>query len=111
MQAFVDGNHLDDAAAAIISDDNGFLYLLLSPQHYHKFGLESDELVSGLKQEIDAADNLMVVDFSTGLYSYYTIASGRLGPEGARESREQYRSVLEGSLNKVYDNTFEVWLK
>ena len=111
LQAFVDGNHLADTAAVIISDHNAFLYLLLSPKQYHKFGLEGDQLVSGLTKKIDAADNLMVVDFNTNLYSYYAMSSGRIGPEGALELREQYRSILEGSLNKVYDNTFEVWLK
>ena len=111
LQAFVDGNHLDDGATAIVSDDNGLLYLLLSPEHYHKFGLTSDQLVSGLKKEINTPGSLVVVDFGTSLYSYYTIVSGRIGPEGAQQYREQYRAVLEGGLNKVYDNTFEVWLE
>ena len=111
LQAFVDGNHLADTADVIISDHNGFLYLLLSPEQYHKFGLVGHQLISGLKKKIDAADNLMVVDFDTTFYCYYGMSSGRIGPEGARDLRDQYRSVLESGLNKVYDNTFEVWLK
>jgi len=110
LQAFVDGNHLADTAAAIVSDHNAFLYLILSPEQYHKFGLGDQQLVSGLKKKIDSADNLMVVDFNTNLYSYYSRSSGRIGPDKAREIRKQYHSILENSLNKVYDSTFEVWL-
>ena len=108
LREFVAGNELDHKAEVIVSDSNDLLYLLLSPEQYHKFGLSGGQLVSGLNEKIATGDSLLVVDFDTSLYHYY---SGEVGPEAAQERREQYRSVLEGNLNKVYDNTFEVWLE
>jgi len=107
LQQFISENALDQEAAAIFSDNNYLLYLMLPSEEYKKIGSDWRELGTELHNGIARGDDLLVIDF--GAKSYYTFYWTITGEE-AEELRSQYRAQLEPNLNNIYTNEFQIWL-
>ena len=108
VQQFISEHALDQQAIAIFSDNNYLLYLMLPSQEYNKIGSTRRQLHSELQESIARGDDLLFIDF--GVKCYHTLCGAITGEE-AEELRSQYRAELEPSLNKIYDNGFEIWVK
>lgn len=108
LQRFLVESESTSSARSIFSDNDWILYTLLPAHEYGKIGPSPRRLSSELRDAVAGGGELLAIDFGSGFYSYYW---GAITPEWAQRLRVEYRSELEASLNKVYDNKFEIWLR
>jgi hypothetical protein len=110
LQGFVDQNIAWEEFDEVLSDAADLLYRLIPSQEYDKIGPSPGnrhKIADALHRALVENENLIAIDFGTGLYTHY---HGVVSQEEAAERKEKYHLELEANLDKVYDNGFEIWV-